>query len=121
MTRESDASGNLSEWRSSLQLAGWEAIASQALGEVAARKEQDGAAWSLVLDRARRFKLTVARAIAPESWSEVAIGDRVYGGQHEYRHVLTVAGQLAPEQSIDSLLADLAYLAEAPPAPAGYE
>ena len=105
----------LAVWHDALRVAGWEAITSEALGEVAARLEQGDAVWTLVVDRAARFRFIASRPLADDAWSGVEIDDRAYTGHHEYRHTVTVTGQIAPDTTCDTLLADLAYVAEAPP------
>ncbi len=106
----------LAAWHDALQSAGWEAITSETLGEVAARLDRDDEVWSLVIDRAARFRFTVSRPLTADAWSNVEIDDRFYAGQHEYRHTVTVTGLIAPDLTPDTLLADLAFVAEAPPA-----
>lgn len=105
----------LAAWHDALRAAGWEAITSVTLGEVAARLERGNAVWSLVVDRAARFRFTASRPLADDVWSNVEIDGRAYAGQHEYRHSVTVTGRIAPDISCATLLADLAYVAEAPP------
>jgi hypothetical protein len=105
----------LTAWHDALRAAGWEAISSEAVGEVAARLERGNAVWSLVIDRAARFKFTAERPLASEAWSEVEIDGRLYAGHHQYQHTVTVTGLIEPGLSPDSLLADLAHVAEAPP------
>lgn len=106
--------GFLAAWRDALQEAGWEALASETLGEVAARLEKDGQIWTLAVDRAQRFKFTATRPAAPDAWSDVEIDGRAYAGHHEYRHTLTVTGLLDSASTPAALLADLAFVAEAP-------
>ena len=105
----------LATWHDALRAAGWEAITSETLGEVAARLERSDAVWSLVVDRAARFRFVASRPLADDAWSSGEIDVRAYAGQHEYQHTITVTGRIAPDLSCDTLLADLAYVAEAPP------
>jgi len=105
----------LATWHDDLRAAGWEAITSETLGEVAARLERDDAVWSLVIDHAARFRFVASRPLTADAWSGVEIEGRAYSGQHEYRHTVTVTGRIEPGISCDTLLADLAYVAEAPP------
>lgn len=105
----------LPAWHDALQAAGWEAITSETLGEVAARLERGDAVWSLVIDRARRFRFTASRPFATDAWSGVEIDGRFYASQHEYRHTTTITGLIDPDTSPDKLLADLAFVAETPP------
>lgn len=105
----------LTAWRDALQAAGWEAITSETLGEVAARLERDGVVWSLVVDRALRFRFFASRPLAADAWSGVEIDGRFYASQHEYRHTITITGLIDPDTSPDTLLADLAFVAETPP------
>lgn len=105
----------LTAWHDALRAGGWEAITSETLGEVAARLERSDAVWSLVIDRAARFRFVATRPLAADAWSGVEIDDRSYAGQHEYRHTITVTGLIEPGTSPDTLLADLAFVAEAPP------
>ena len=102
-------------WHDALRAAGWEAITSETLGEVAARLEQGDVVWSLVIDRAARFRFVAARRLAADAWSDIEIDDRSYAAQHEYRHTVTVTGQIGPDLAPETLLADLAFVAEAPP------
>lgn len=117
MPPEAQPSTNyLAAWHDALRAAGWEAITSETLGEVAARLEREDEVWSLVIDRAARFRFTASRPLAADAWSDVEIDGRCYTGQHEYRHTVTVTGLIEPDLAPDTLLADLAFVAEAPPA-----
>ncbi|HRX02086.1 MAG TPA: hypothetical protein P5148_02970 [Anaerolineae bacterium] len=109
------AASLLAMWHDALRAAGWEAITSETLGEVAARLEQGDIVWSLVIDRAARFRFVAARPLAADAWSDIEIDDRSYAAQHEYRHTVTVTGQIGPDLAPETLLADLAFVAEAPP------
>ncbi|MEZ4767497.1 MAG: hypothetical protein R2844_03620 [Caldilineales bacterium] len=105
----------LATWHDALRAAGWEAITSETLGEIAARLEQGRAVWSLVVDRAARFRFTASQPLADDAWSSVEIDGRAYAGHHEYRHTVTVTGHILPDTTCAMLLADLAFVAEAPP------
>lgn len=104
----------LAAWRDALRSAGWEAIASDVLGEVAARLELGDQIWSLVVDGAWRFRFVATRPAAPDAWSGVEIDGRLYSGHHEFRHTITVVGCIEPDSTPAALLADLAFVVEAP-------
>lgn len=104
---------DLSLLRTQLLLAGWDAFAGDLTGEVAARQEQAPrrGAWSLVIDRSRRWRFTATHEIGIADSRELAWGGDTWRLSKEKQQVLTVAGTLRSQDDLPELLAKLTQLA----------
>lgn len=108
--RDLDGWLDLTALAGTLELAGWDVIASPELGEVAARLEHPPAwgVWTLVIDRSGRVRFKVVRE------TRIAEGRSFWRGQRRYRllkegqEVLTLTSELSTEQELPELLRELA-------------
>ena len=106
---------DLDAWSLALRAAGWEALSSPVLGEVAARRERGGRTDTLVIDHAGRFKFVASRRVGSEAWSSFSQEGRAYDVVTEQRRAATITGVLDPRTTVELLLADLDLLSVSPP------
>ena len=105
---------DLLQLRDTLHTAGWDAIASDIVGEVAARREhvpRDGW-WTLVIDRAGRFKFIHTRPVAKSQARHVIRSQRSYRLEADAKEIMTITGRIDDMTELPSLLEDLAQLAD---------
>lgn len=93
---------------------GWDAIASDELGELAARLEYPPTpgTWTMVVDRAGRFRFGATYDIMMPIAARLEGGLRDYDFLLETQQVLTVTGQLGNEGELAGVLEELTRLAE---------
>ena len=100
--------------RDLLLCAGWDAIASELLGELAARFDRPpgGGVWTLAIDRAGRFKFKSTRAndVPVETWQRR--GGRVYTLALENKRILTITGHLDSAADMEPILQELELLVQ---------
>ena len=96
-----------------LHEAGWDAFASDLVGEISARREHPSGrgACNLVIDRAGRWRFTATREIRPSAKRELVLGGRPFRLQQQEQHVLRIAGKLHTSTELPEILADLTQLA----------
>ena len=98
--------------RDLLLRAGWDAIASDLLGEMAARFDRppgDGV-WTLVIDRAGRFKFKSTRVSAGPVKTQHLRRGRAFALSVEDKQILTITGRLDSEKDVEPILQDLQLL-----------
>ena len=93
--------------------AGWDAIASDLLGEMAARFDRPpgGGVSTLVIDRAGRFKFKSMRVSAGPVKTQQLRRGRAFALSVEDKQVLTITGRLDSEADVEPILQDLQLLA----------
>ncbi len=98
--------------RDLLLCAGWDAIASDLLGEMAARFDRPpgGGVWTLVIDRAGRFKFKSMRVSAGPVKTQQLRRGRAFALSVEDKQVLTITGRLNSEKDVEPILQDLQLL-----------
>lgn len=96
-----------------LEQAGWDAFASDLVGEVAARREQlpGRGVWSLVIDRSGRWRFTATHETDLTAGRELTRGGHRFHLSKEKQQVLTVSGRLSRSDDLPQVLAELAQLA----------
>ncbi len=106
-----------------LQQAGWDAFASDLTGEVAARQDHlpKRGAWSLVIDRAGRWRFTATSEIGMAHGRELVRRGHTWRLLKERQCVLTIAGRLSNQDDLADLLAELTQLALQETSPTGRE
>jgi hypothetical protein len=99
-------------WRDVLLNAGWEAIASDLLGEVAARLDRPpgGGVWTLAIDRAGRFRFRSTRASSGSVDTHQLRSGCLITLAVEDRQVLAITGRLDSSADLESILQELAQL-----------
>jgi hypothetical protein len=92
-----------------LQQAGWDALASDLAGQVAARQDQrpDRAVWSLVIDRSGRWRCTITRLVGTSEARELPAGGQTVHLLDETRQITTITGTLRQAADLPGLLAGL--------------
>ena len=98
--------------RDLLLRAGWDAIVSDLLGEMAARFDRppgDGV-WTLVIDRAGRFKFKSTRVSAGPVKTQHLRRGRAFALSVEDKQILTITGRLDSEKDVEPILQDLQLL-----------
>jgi len=95
-----------------LQHAGWDAVASEMLGEVAARLDHApaGGLWTLAIDRAGRFKVTDTRVDGESVEIRRLRSGHVVTLTVEDRHISTVTGRLGSEADVQPILREFGRL-----------
>ena len=98
--------------RDVLQHAGWDAIASEMLGEVAARLDHPpaGGLWTLAIDRAGRFKVTDTRVDGESVEIRHLRSGHVVSLTVEDRHISTITGRLGSEADVQPILREFGHL-----------
>ncbi|MER2599686.1 MAG: hypothetical protein ABTQ73_09205 [Caldilineales bacterium] len=96
-----------------LQEAGWDAYASDLIGEIAARRTHPAGRGicNLVIDSRGRWRFTATREIVPGQRQDLVRSGRSFHLQQEQQEVLTVAGKLHTQAELSEVLADLTQLA----------
>lgn len=96
-----------------LQEAGWDAYASDMIGEIAARRNHPAGSGvcNLVIDSRGRWRFTATREMIPGQRRDLVRSGRPFRLQREQQEVLTVAGKLHAQADLPEVLADLAELA----------
>lgn len=105
---------DLAEVRASLEQAGWDALASDLAGEVAARRDHPpaGDVWTIVVDQAGRFKFTSTWQLAQPLAVKLEGKDgRAYDLTMEKTQVMTIRGRLRSASDAPAQLRALAQLA----------
>lgn len=99
----------LYQWRDVLVGAGWDALANDLLGEVAARMDRapSGGLWTLGIDHAGRFKLKVTYARAGSVETQCLQSVDLVTVAIEDRHVMTIMGRLDLSADLKLVLRDL--------------
>ena len=100
--------------RDLLLCAGWDVIASDLVGEMAARFDRPpgGGVWTLVIDRAGRFKFKSTRVSAGPVKTQQLRRGRAFAVLVEDKQVLTITGRLDSEADVEPILQDLELLVE---------
>jgi len=98
--------------RDLLLSAGWDAIANDLLGEMAARFDRPpgGGVWTLAIDRAGRFKFKSTRTSAGPVKTQQLRRGRAFALSVEDKQVLTITGRLDSEAEVEPILQDLQLL-----------
>lgn len=96
-----------------LQQAGWDAMVSELIGEVAARREHlpDRSVWSLLIDRSGRWRFTATHQLDLTTALDPSHSGQPFHLTKETRQVLTVTGALNSSDNLPALLAELTQLA----------
>lgn len=102
-------------WRDVLLDAGWDAIASDVLGEVAARMDRPpgGGLWTLVVDPAGRFKLKVIHTRAGSVKAQQMQSTGLVTVAVEDRQIMSITGRLGSSVDLKLVLQELNQLAVA--------
>ena len=105
---------DLAEVRAGLELAGWDALAGDLAGEVAARRDHppSGDVWAIVVDQAGRFKFTSTCQLAWPLAAQLEKDGRSYDLTVEKTQVMTIRGWLRSPQDVPAQLRALAELAQ---------
>ncbi len=99
----------LYQWRDVLVDAGWDALANDVLGEVAARMDRapGGGLWTLGIDHAGRFKLKVSYARPGSVETQWLSSAGLVTVAIEDRHVMTIMGRFDLSADLKLVLRDL--------------
>lgn len=99
--------------RDQLEAAGWDAIASELTGEVAARQEHPptGGVWALSIDRSGRMRFVATREMLPPESRLLACGGREYRLLRKSVQITNITSKLESPADLPAVLAQLQGLA----------
>lgn len=106
-----------------LQHAGWDAFASDLVGEVAARRESlpNRGVWNLIIDHSGQWRFTATHEVELAAGRELMRSGQTMRLLKEKQQVLTIAGRLASVDDLPTVLAELAHLAQEESDPPNHE
>lgn len=96
-----------------LRRAGWDAFASDLVGEVAGRRDPapSRGVWTLVIDRHGRWRFSATQKTGNADGRDLVRGGHIVRLLKQHQQVLTATGRLDSAAGLPALLAELTGLA----------